>query len=108
MGVVAYRAGDWKTAAETLKKSNRINGGTGIDCFFLAMTYWQQGDQEEARQWFDHGLAWVENSQSKDPEVRQFHAEAAALLGLPGPGPQPGPGASRKADAAEKSGGKSG
>ncbi len=48
MGVVAYRAGDWKTAAETLKKSNRINGGTGIDCFFLAMTYWQQGDQEEA------------------------------------------------------------
>ena len=81
MGVVAYRAGDWKTAAETLKKSNRISGGTGVDCFFLAMTCWHQGKREEARQWFDQGLAWIQRTKSEDPELRRSHRRGRGLAG---------------------------
>jgi tetratricopeptide (TPR) repeat protein len=89
LGVAAFRLRDWGTAAESFRKSNQINGGTGIDCFFLAMTCWHQGKRDEARQWFDQAVAF-EKTRSEDLELRRFHVEAAALLGLPGPGPQPG------------------
>jgi tetratricopeptide (TPR) repeat protein len=92
LGVAAFRLRDWKTAADSFRKSNNINGGTGIDCFFLAMTRWHEGKQDEARQWFDQAVAWIQRTKSVDPEVGRFHIEAAALLGLPGPCPQPGSG----------------
>src|SRR5262249_35093898 len=90
LGVAAFRLRDWKTAAESLQRSNRISSGTGIDCFFLAMTRWHQGKREEARQWFDQAIAWIERTKSEDPELRRFHAEAASLLGLDCPRPSPG------------------
>jgi len=99
LGVAAYRVRDWGTAAEALRKSIQINGGAGIDCFFLAMTRWHQGKRDEARQWFDQAIAWIERTRSEDPEVRRFHAEAAGLMGLPGPGPRPGTGGAPEAAA---------
>jgi hypothetical protein len=92
--VAAFRVREWETAAEALRKSVQINGGEGLDCFFLAMTRWHEGKRDEARQWFDQALAWIERTQSEDPELRRVHAEAAALLGRPGPQPQPGTGGS--------------
>jgi serine/threonine protein kinase len=99
LGVAAFRVQDWGTAAESLQKSININGGAGIDCFFLAMTRWHQGKPEEARQWFHQATAWIERTKSEDPELRRFHVEAAALLGLPGPRPQPATGGAPKAEA---------
>jgi tetratricopeptide (TPR) repeat protein len=99
LGVAAFRTGDSKTAADSIQKSIRINGGAGIDCFFLAMTRWHQGKREEARQWFDQAIAWIERTKSEDAQLRRFHAEAAALLSLPGPRPQPGTGGAPKAEA---------
>jgi tetratricopeptide (TPR) repeat protein len=97
LGVAAYRVQDWEAAAEALHKSVRISGGAGIDCFFLAMTRWQQGTRDEARQWFDQALAWIERTRSEDPEVRPF--QAAALMDLPGPRPQPATGGAPTAEA---------
>src|SRR5262249_22150562 len=98
-GVAAFRLRDWKTAAEALQKSIRISKGEGIDCFCLAMTRWQQGNHQEARQWFDQAITWIERTRSDDAEVRRFHAEAAALLGLAGPQAQIGRGGLPRAEA---------
>ena len=99
LGVAALRARDWASAAEALQRSNRISGGTGIDCFCLAMTRWEQGKRKEAREFFDSAIAWLERTRSEDPEVRRFHVEAAVLLGLPGPRRQPDEGGAPKADS---------
>ncbi|HZW33608.1 MAG TPA: protein kinase, partial [Isosphaeraceae bacterium] len=86
LGVAQLRVGEWKAAEETLLKSIGVNGGQAIDWFFLAMTRWHQGKTNEARESFGRAVAWIQrNSKSHDHELRQFHAEAAALLGLPGP-----------------------
>src|SRR5262249_50185931 len=90
LGVAAYRVGDWRTAAEYLEKSIGVNGGQADDCFFLAMTRWQQGRRREAQQLYQQALGWIQRNQ-EDDELRRFHAEATALLGLPGPDAKPDP-----------------
>ncbi len=106
LGVAAFRVGEWGIAAESFRKSNQINGGTGIDCFFLAMTCWHQGQREEAHKWFDQAVARIERTKSEDPELRRFHVEAAALLGLPGPRPRPETGgAPKRADHGDQTAG---
>ena len=83
LGVAAFRARDWKTATEVLQQSITFTGGGAHDLFFLAMTYWQQGNKEEARTFYDRAVAWTDKHKPKDPELRRFRAEAAALLGQP-------------------------
>jgi serine/threonine protein kinase len=86
LGVAAYRANDWNTAADALRQSNTLGGGAH-DLFFLAMTRWHQGDKKDAREMYDRAVAWAEKNKPDDPELRGLRAEAAALLGLPGPRP---------------------
>jgi serine/threonine protein kinase/Flp pilus assembly protein TadD len=83
LGVAAYRAREWNTAKEVLQRSITFTGGAAHDLFFLAMTSWQQGKVPEARILFDRAVAWTEQNKPGDPELIQFRAEAAALLGLP-------------------------
>ena len=85
LGVAAFRARDWKLAAESLEKSIGLNNGGGaIDYFFLAMTRWQQGKPDEAKQLFDRAVTYVQNNPG-DVELRRFHGEAEALLRKPAP-----------------------
>jgi len=101
LALAEYRSGHW---AESLAASERSmalrNGGNGYDWFFLAMARWQKGDKDEARKWFDKAVAWTNEKDPKNLELRQFWAEAAELLGQPGPNAS-GPG-SPAAPAAEK------
>jgi serine/threonine protein kinase len=90
LGVAAYRAGDWEAAADVWHQSIKFTGGGAYDLFFLAMTYWQQGKKQEAREMYDRAVAWADRNKPNDPELRQFRAEAAGLLGLPAPKPKPG------------------
>jgi tetratricopeptide (TPR) repeat protein len=84
LGVAQYRAGDWPAAAASLEKSMQFRrGGDASDWFFLAMTCWQSGDKDKARQWYGRAVRWTEKNQPKDEELGRFRAEAAALLGLP-------------------------
>ena len=70
-----------------LQQSITFTGGGAHDLFFLAMTYWQQGNKQEARTFYDRAVAWTDKNKPNDPELRRFRAEAAALLSQAGKKP---------------------
>jgi eukaryotic-like serine/threonine-protein kinase len=88
LGVAAFRAGDWNTAAKVLRESITLNGGAAFDLFFLAMTCWHQGNTKEARELYDRAVAWTKNHKPDDPELHRFRAEAASLLEQPSSKPK--------------------
>jgi hypothetical protein len=53
-----------------------------MNALFLAMTHWQLGERDEARQWYGKAVEWIEKHQSDDDQLRRFRAEAAQLLGV--------------------------
>jgi eukaryotic-like serine/threonine-protein kinase len=80
LGVAAFRAKDWKLAAQSLEKSIALNKpGGAIDFFFLAMTRWHQGKPEEAKQYFEQGATYRQHNPG-DRELDAFYNEARALL----------------------------
>jgi eukaryotic-like serine/threonine-protein kinase len=91
MGVAAFRTRDWQAATEFLQKSMSVTGGGAHDFFFLAMIKWHQGNKNEARSFYDKAVAWTDTNKPGDFELQQFHAEAAALMGLPCPKPESPP-----------------
>ncbi len=79
-----YRVGDFEPAIKALKKSNtQGNGGTlcsnGI---FLAMAYWDLGNKDEARRWYDEAVDWMDKNMPDDKGLRRFRAEAEKLMGI--------------------------
>ena len=89
LGVAAFRARDWETAAKVFHQSTTFTGGGAYDFFFLAMTNWHRGNKKEAREMYDRAVAWTDKNKPNDPELRKFRAEAAALLGQPCQKPRP-------------------
>ena len=83
--MAAFRASDWETAAKVFHQSTTFTGGGAYDLFFLAMTYWHQGNSKEAREMYDRAVAWMEKNKPDDPELRKFRAEATTLLAQPAP-----------------------
>ena len=83
LGIGRYRTRAWKAAVTALQRSIRLDGTvSGANAFFLAMAHWQLGDEEQARQWYDQGVAWMRENNPNAAELRRFRAEAAGLLGL--------------------------
>ena len=86
LGVAHYRAGHWEEAIESLLKSTELSSGgssySSHDFFFLAMAHWQLGNTEEARQWYDKAVEWMEQTKPEDVELRRFRVEAEALLSI--------------------------
>ena len=85
LGVTFYRTGEWDAAIEALEKS--LESQPRADAsgrLFLAMAYWQKGDKEQARRWYDKAVAWMEKNPAKNDDFARLRAEAAALLGLTG------------------------
>jgi tetratricopeptide (TPR) repeat protein len=84
-GTALYRTGDWNAAAVNLNKA--INLRTPTDSanadngFFLALAYWQLGEKEKAREWYDKGVQWMQKDRADDIELKRFRAESAELLG---------------------------
>jgi serine/threonine protein kinase/Flp pilus assembly protein TadD len=77
LGVAKYRSGDGKAALATLKKGLDLRqGGEAADWFFLAMASRQQGEERDARQWLAKAVAWMDQYQPADLELRTFRAEA--------------------------------
>lgn len=50
--------------------------------FFLAMTQWQLGQKQKARETFDVAAAWMREHAPNDAQLARFRAEAAELIGL--------------------------
>jgi serine/threonine protein kinase/Flp pilus assembly protein TadD len=91
VGVAYYRIGRFKEAVDTLSEVARLRNDICKDTyFFLAMALWQLGDKNEARDWFDKGVQWV---QEKEPQMAPFMrrehrlwwTEAAVLMGMEPP-----------------------
>jgi tetratricopeptide (TPR) repeat protein len=90
LGVARYRNGDWAGARDALQRSMELgSGGISFNWFFLAMTHWQLGNKEEAGQWYDKAVQWMEKNQPQDEELQRFRAEAAELLGVTNTQPKP-------------------
>jgi len=83
LGVARYRAGDWKAAIEALAKSMELrSGGDSFDWFFLSVSHSQLEEKEEARNWYDKAVKWMEENIPDNKELIRFRAEAAELLGV--------------------------
>src|SRR5262249_50938537 len=81
LGAAHYRAGDWKAAIAALNKSMELrNGGDAFDWFFLAMTHWQLGAKDEARQWYGRAVERMDKNAKDNDELRRFRREAEELL----------------------------
>jgi len=80
LGVAQYRAGKCQAAIESLQKSMEAGGDTGY--FFLAMSHWRLGHLEEARRWYDKGVAHLEGIDFAEDFLVRFRAEAEQLMGL--------------------------
>ena len=90
MGVVQYRAGNWKDALRSLTKSMELgNGGDSYDWFFLAMAHWQLGEKERAREWYDKAEAYRKEKQPANQELQRFGEEAQVLFGMRVDQPEP-------------------
>ncbi len=96
LGVAHYRAGDWKAAIAALQRSMELHkGGNSSDWFFLAMAHEKLGDKEQARQWHDRAIQWMEKNNDRaiswmekngfeDKQLSAVRAESAQLLGVDG------------------------
>ena len=82
LGVALYRAGRYQEAIERLGKSMQAHpkGGDPDDWLFLAMAHWKIGHANDARQWYDRAVEWMEKNASRNQDRRRFLAEAAALI----------------------------
>src|SRR5262249_29672518 len=102
LALARYRAGDWKGAGSASERSMRLRGGgNAYDWLTVAMSRWQQGEKQEAHEWFARAIAWAQTSAAQDPEIQRLASEAAGLLGEPGllgVGPSPTPSAELPSD----------
>jgi tetratricopeptide (TPR) repeat protein len=84
LGLVRYRAGDWKGTITAMEKTLELSpGGDGQAWFFLAMARQQLGEKDRAREEFDRAVRWMKTNRSSDEDMLMFRAEAVALLGVP-------------------------
>jgi tetratricopeptide (TPR) repeat protein len=86
LALAEYRRGRWDDAIAASEQSIKlIKGVDASNWFFLAMAHARKGEKAKAMTWFDKAVAWTKEKAPMDPELLQFWAEAAKLLGRPGP-----------------------
>jgi serine/threonine protein kinase/Flp pilus assembly protein TadD len=82
LGVALYRNGKWKEAVAACEQTKSLQYQRDCkDFLLLAMAHWQLGDKDQARSWYGQGVAWMQKNYA-DRQVRRFHQEAKALLGV--------------------------
>ncbi|QEG34780.1 serine/threonine-protein kinase [Bythopirellula goksoeyrii] len=82
LGIALYRNERWKKAIEALEKASEMRDGYDpYHQFFLAMAYWQNGEQEEAKANYQEAVQWMSQADRGD-EQRRFQAEAQHLINL--------------------------
>ncbi len=91
LGVAQHLTGDDRAAIKALNRSLELHqGGEAIDYFPLAAAHQKLGHKEEARKWYDKGVArTTTNEYPYAAELTVLRADAEALLGIAKPA-QPG------------------
>jgi tetratricopeptide (TPR) repeat protein len=85
LGMAHYRLGEWKAGIKALEKACALydpKGGDAAQWFFLAMAHWQNGERDEAREWYARASRWTDKHGPENELFSRFRAEAAALLEL--------------------------
>ena len=82
-GVAHYRTKEYASAIDDLNASSEL-GGTPLpfNGFFLAMGHWKLGDKEQAREWYDKSVMWMNDHSSMNETMLRFRAEAERTLGI--------------------------
>jgi serine/threonine protein kinase/WD40 repeat protein/tetratricopeptide (TPR) repeat protein len=89
LGVVYYRLGQYRQAAEVLERSLRDSDATPVyDLFFLAMSYGRLSAAAKALEYYERAVAWLREHQGQLPtkqrtELDALRAEAEAVLAAP-------------------------
>jgi tetratricopeptide (TPR) repeat protein len=83
LGEAYYRTGQWQEAITALDKGRDLRqGGTSEDFFFLAMAHHRAGHKDQARKWYDKGIAWMDKHAPRNPTLLRYRGEAASVLGV--------------------------
>ncbi len=84
LGVAQHLTGDDRAAVKALRRSLELHqGGEAFDYFSLAAAHQRVGDKEEARKWYDKGVAWMAaNKHPHAAELAILRADAEAVLGI--------------------------
>jgi tetratricopeptide (TPR) repeat protein len=83
LGAAHYAAGDYPAAIRALEKGVQLPNYWG-SCprFLLAMAKAQLGQRDEARRWYEKGVARMEQHELQFGETLRIRDEAAKLLGI--------------------------
>jgi uncharacterized protein HemY len=78
-----YRNGDWLGASSAMERAIKLRGdGDATRWSILAMIHWRQGNQAEARRFYDQATSQLDQQVPPDQDARRLHDEASALLGI--------------------------
>jgi serine/threonine protein kinase len=81
LGIARYRSGAWNDAIDSLKRSVALRSGTdGVSGFFLAMSYWQLDEKDEAARWYEKDIEWMKQNPLGHPTPQKILREAERLL----------------------------
>ena len=84
LGLARYRAGDWRGAIAAIERATELDAGVrAADWFVLAMAHVRQGDQEQARRFYQRAMDRMEKRLPRDAVLDHLRQEAAGLLGIP-------------------------
>jgi tetratricopeptide (TPR) repeat protein len=86
LGAAHYAAGDYQAAVPALEKAVQLPSYWG-SCprFYLAMAKARLGQQDEARRWYEKGVARLEQHELRMVESLRVRDEAAKVLGIRAP-----------------------
>jgi serine/threonine protein kinase len=87
LGMACYRSGDWQSANASLRRAMDLDGGgNAADWFLMAAVEHHQGNDEDARRWYDRAVAWLKQAPTPldlgRPELLRSREEAIRALGL--------------------------
>jgi len=82
LGIARYRNQDWAGAKQALETAMQNKTSRyAFDGYFLAMSCWRLGQQEDARQVLEKAEDWRLRHEPEDVELLRFRAEAEQLIG---------------------------
>ncbi len=90
LGIAYYRTANYHGALQTLTQACEFeNVDKPLNFFFLAMTEWQLGNRDAARDWHAKAVKWLEDRpQITGGEKVHLRSETEKLLGISAPASQ--------------------
>jgi len=88
LGRAYYRAGRWAEAIIEFTKSTKLpDGDNGLNFLGLSMAQWQLGEREQATDWHNQAMEWIQNSTIDVSSplwqwTYYLYPEAAELMGM--------------------------